>query len=303
MIKIISHNNIPKCILRYIMMNFLDLKTIETVILNIKEMNVLDNFSKQFLAKAKKGLFWNCQKGHLDVVQWLYFSRSTDIHSTNNYAFKLACEKGRLDLAKWLYHIDIGYYLSSDTLSFFGYAFDMACINGHLDVAKWLYNLSPSGNRINIHAINKSAFGYVCANGKLDVAKWLHEVGANINGYNGNNAFTRSCTNGHLEVAKWLWSVGVNIHAYQECAFIYACMQGKLDIAKWLYSIGIDPIADTYGAFAMSCKFGHLNIMEWLHSIGASNVNAIDNRDDEYDLFSDLSREIQVWLLEHGYNY
>ena len=56
LLNIIKKNNVPKVILRYIMMNFLDIKSITNLVLTIKEMNVLDNYSKNILEKAKMDL-------------------------------------------------------------------------------------------------------------------------------------------------------------------------------------------------------------------------------------------------------
>ena len=56
LLNIIKKNNVPKVILRYIMMNFLDIKSIKNLVLIVKEMNVLDNYSKNILEKQK----WIC---------------------------------------------------------------------------------------------------------------------------------------------------------------------------------------------------------------------------------------------------
>ena len=84
---------IPKVILRFIMMNFLDFNTIANLLFAVKEMNVLDNYSKDLLTKAKNGFIWNCQRGHLTVAKWIYSHNEVDIHADNEIAFKLCCEK------------------------------------------------------------------------------------------------------------------------------------------------------------------------------------------------------------------
>ena len=63
--KIIEKLTVPKVILRYIIMNFTNIKTIENVIPHVKIMNVLDNYSKDILTKAKRGFQYNCENGHL----------------------------------------------------------------------------------------------------------------------------------------------------------------------------------------------------------------------------------------------
>src|SRR5258708_5575801 len=103
MLKLIKKLNVPKVLLRYIMIKFLDLNTIENIILTIKEMNVLDNYSKDFLLKSKKGFSWNCKNGHLNVAQWLYSLGGVNIHADNEYAFGCSCENGHINVAQWLY--------------------------------------------------------------------------------------------------------------------------------------------------------------------------------------------------------
>ena len=63
LINTIHKSRIPNVILRYIMMNFLDLNTIKNLLLTVKEMNIFDNYSKDILVKANKGFIWNCENG------------------------------------------------------------------------------------------------------------------------------------------------------------------------------------------------------------------------------------------------
>ena len=103
MINIINKTNVPKVILRYIIMNFLDMQSIECLLLVVKEMNVLDPFSKDFLTDAKKGFVWNCEHGRLNIVKWLYYVNDVNICIySKKAAFKLCCKNGHLDVAKWL---------------------------------------------------------------------------------------------------------------------------------------------------------------------------------------------------------
>src|SRR5580692_3090729 len=88
MLNLIKKLNVPKVVLRYMMINFLDMDTIKNVILNVKEMNILDNFSKEFLSKAKKGFLWNCSKGRINVAQWLWSLGRVDAKATTQPALK-----------------------------------------------------------------------------------------------------------------------------------------------------------------------------------------------------------------------
>ena len=128
--KVIYKNNIPKCVLRYLIMTHFDIESIKSIILAIGPMNILDHFCKRMLECAFKGLLWNCSKGYLDIVKWLYLHHHIrpDIHEK---AFSVACENGQLDTAKWLY------LLGGIDIQAHEHAFSQACQNGHLDVIKW----------------------------------------------------------------------------------------------------------------------------------------------------------------------
>src|SRR5581483_1049189 len=97
MLHIIKNLCVPRVILRYIMMNYLDLTSIKTIILNIKEMNVLDNFNKTILSNAKHGLVQNCRYGNLSTVQYLVElgnSHRLSPNSTCRYADKVSVGAG-----------------------------------------------------------------------------------------------------------------------------------------------------------------------------------------------------------------
>ena len=205
LLQILRRLRVPKVILRYIMMKFLDLRTIKNLLLIVKEMNVLDNYSKDLILAAARGFEWNCKKGNLDVAMWLYARRSSSNISFNlEKAFEVACGNDHLTVAKWLYSIG-GVNIHADN----EYAFRWACRSGHIDVAQWLYCISG----VNIHADNEYAFRCACRSGHIDVAQWLYSIGGvNIHADN-EHAFVSSSKNGHLVIAQWLFSLGnINIH-------------------------------------------------------------------------------------------
>jgi len=104
-------------------MNFLDIKSIETLLLTVQRMNVLDSYSKDILMKSKKGFIWNCENGHIDVAKWLLEIESNsfpyqpalsrtrislggvNIHADNECAFRWSCKNGHMNVAKWLLEI------------------------------------------------------------------------------------------------------------------------------------------------------------------------------------------------------
>src|SRR5581483_8167373 len=91
-LNVINKLHIPRVILRHIMMTYLDVASMKTIILNIKEMNVVDNFSKTILSNARRELVWNCKHGHLSTVQYLVElgnSHRLSPNSTCRYADKV----------------------------------------------------------------------------------------------------------------------------------------------------------------------------------------------------------------------
>ena len=218
---------LPKCILRYIIMKFLDIKSIKTTLLTVEEMNILDDFCKNMLDLAQRGFIWNCSRGNLDVAKWLY-SRGANIRSEGNIAFKLACENGHLNVAYWLYTITTDIQANKQEI------FSSVCKNGYIDVAQWLCSIVD----IDIHAREEYAFISACQYGHIDLAKWLHSLGGiNIHA-NDEYAFKSACKNGHINVAQWLYSPGeINIHSDNDYAFRTVCKNDYIDIAQWLRSI------------------------------------------------------------------
>ena len=66
MLSTITRLKVPNVILRYIIMNFLDIKSIKILLLTVHRMNVLDSYSKDLLMKAKKDLY-----GTVKMVIWM----------------------------------------------------------------------------------------------------------------------------------------------------------------------------------------------------------------------------------------
>ena len=197
LINIIQKLAVPKVILRYIMMEFLDLPTINNLLLTIKEMNVLDNYSKDLIIKANKRFVWNCQNGYLTVAQWLYSLSDVNIHVIDEYAFRRSCSNGHLTVAKWLYSL-----------------------GEEIDQTDSYELASKKQCRVNIHTNEEYAFRWSCANGHLTVAKWLYSLGEGMDRTDPSS----SCINGQSNV---------NIHARYNFAFNY----GNEDVLNWLNTL------------------------------------------------------------------
>src|SRR5581483_8827976 len=160
MLAIIKNLNIPRVILRHILMKYLDVVSIKIIILNVKEMNVLDEFSKEILLNAKRGLNWNCENGYLSIVQYL-ISLGADIHAYDNYAVRRASENGHLSVVQYLVELGNSHRLSpnstcryadkvsvgADIQACDNYAVKRASEYGHLSVVQYLVSVGA-----DIHA-------------------------------------------------------------------------------------------------------------------------------------------------------
>jgi len=56
------------------------------------------------------------------------------------------------------------------------YAFRLSCAHMHKEIAEWLVSLGG----VNIHAKDDYAFRYCCERGYLEIAKWLVSLGVDI---------------------------------------------------------------------------------------------------------------------------
>jgi len=152
------------------------------------------------------------------------------VDKINQDKFNWACEKGHLEVAQWLYSLgDVNIHIKDDEV------FRWACQNGNLEVAQWLYSLGG----VNIHFKDEEAFTWTCVYSHLKVAQWLYSLGGVDIHIHNDKVFRWACEKGHLKVAQWLYTLGdVNIHIHNEDAFRWACFYGHLEVAQWLWSLG-----------------------------------------------------------------
>ena len=114
MLKVIDSLGVPKVILRYIMIGFLDLDTIKNLVLTVKKFNVLDDYSKELLMNATKGFGWNCKYGHINVAQLLYSLGGVNIRADDDSAFRWSCLNGHINVAQWLYSLGVDIHADND---------------------------------------------------------------------------------------------------------------------------------------------------------------------------------------------
>ncbi|ETI46277.1 hypothetical protein F443_09317 [Phytophthora nicotianae P1569] len=206
------------------------------------------------------------QRGHADVVQWLYEEYHGD---------------PRINLF-WVYSDAEAKYVS---------VVDAAAANGHLEIVKYLLQVGKEGNdsvgppqkrqrtqessnftvREDMHdthsellddptmpSCTKKAIDNAAAAGHLDVVKWLH-----VNRTDGctTDAMDLAALNGHLEVVQWL-----DANRNEGCttgAMDNAATSGELAVVKWLHEHRTEGC--TLAAMNGAASNGFLIVVKWLH--------------------------------------
>lgn len=219
---------IPKCVLSYMFINYLDIDSIKNTIIYFPKL--FNKNQKNMLKNINRGFWFCCMNGSFNEAKIIYSTNNIDIHYNNDEIFMWSCCSGILEIAKWIYSLDSpnNFIINRNN----NYAFTHCCDNNFIDVVKWLYSLYVNNN-IKIDVLNN--FCGCCFTGKLELAQWLYYT-SNLDLYKYyDDIFVYSCNKGFLDVAKWLYSLNnnINIHA----RFNWAFKTGNLYLLKWLKSI------------------------------------------------------------------
>ena len=140
--------------------------SIETRYCNRITYDILLIFPQLFDIFKHQILWGLCRSGALHDLLKIHdrFEWSHDDIRVYNWAFKCACERGHLDVAQWLYTV---FQLTVNDARD-SYVFRNTCHNGHLHVAKWLYTtFHLTVDDVRIQNIGEFPLG------RQDVRDWL----------------------------------------------------------------------------------------------------------------------------------
>jgi hypothetical protein len=232
--------------------------------------------------KLCKSLAFTCEKGHFEVIKWLYrtFDLTRDVMEECNVYTAIMCatRSGHLTILDWIKkkYFKFPYTYSETDILVIMDAFSEACENGHFDIVMCFHKSGIIGNRKF-----KSLYGFerACARGHFGLARWLYEN--YYENYDFNNrsrneirdVFFQICVNGHCEMARWfsvLFEINSEDVRYEKNkAFHCSCSSGHFEMVKLLckrYDLTIEDFkSDKCLGFWLLCQLGPLKILKWLH--------------------------------------
>lgn len=278
MLAIIRQCNVPRVLLQYMMINFLDFKSIKNVVLTVKGLQIFDHYHKTFLKRVTKSYEWNCEKGYLNVVKWKYertknknpYSKSC----SHCQIIEAACINGQLDLAKFAYSLKC-----YNKVYYYKYAypslFKNTCLNGYLDVLQWLHSINSFPANITEIINNQMILENVCKNGHLNVVQWLWSI-FEIKPYHYDNGIFNAISNGHLDVVQWLYSNTYSnsskIEIHHDKNIHDAIRVGQIEILQWLTK---NNNISNQDLFKLACEYDNLNVAQQIYSLGDVNAQGI----------------------------
>lgn len=192
-------------------------------------------------------------RGHLELVQWIYSSRTTNFTPET---LKGAVEGGHVAIAQWAY-----------SKMKFDLSCDLHVVDTSVDMVQWLKNEFEWTSASAYEAYANKTFVDAARLGKLDVLEFLGEE-EYLRAF-GDQAMLRSVENGHLHVVQWLYERNVGVY---EASIISAIQHGRLEVLKWMHERYSGEWPSSATIFAMF--HGHLEVLQWLHGQGFATFNA-----------------------------
>jgi ankyrin repeat protein len=178
------------------------------------------------------------QKGHLEIVQFLYESKSAEerslIEQGSSYAPEFildwgACQRKGLILASEYGHLRIVQLRLQPNSD----AFNKAIWKGHIEIVRlFLRHFNPQVLNVNQGLIS------VANTNHIEIAELLLDHGADPL-YSDSYSLRTSAGAGHVQMAKLLLDHGSDISAQSNDAYRMAKMNKKTEMMKFLLRTGI----------------------------------------------------------------
>lgn len=191
---------------------------------NYLNSRLLDHLTTVFKSADAEKMSTACEKGYLDVVQFL-IDKNVEMKEK---AFIYACENNRFKLVEWVLS---NTYIKFKLLKSLG----SASSNGHAKIVRILLpRIKRTGVPISIldkYLVEPCRFGH------LEVVKLLLSFGVGVH-FNKDRPLILACTGGYSDIAKLLIEHQADIHTEDDYPIKCACINGHFDIAKLLVEAG-----------------------------------------------------------------
>jgi hypothetical protein len=203
--------------------------TMDRVVSNPDRMVMLPFMFKNLSGRVScVGIEKACDRGCLDILQWIYSSHVTQSSSPDHHLFSTramiaACNGGHRDVAVWLRNV-VRLPKPTPEIAM------TAAAKGSVSFLHWLF--VTCGIELHPEACNLAT-----SSGNCPAVIWLHEFSRGRCEYS-INAVDMAAINGHISVIVFLGSIGIKSSAI---AADGALMNGHLEVYKHLTKLGAFP--------------------------------------------------------------
>ena len=225
------------------------------------------------------------EKGHLEMIKWIYSEYSIKIESLGD-SMNLAAKNGHIEVVKWLHenprlynshsasymaaengHIEIVKYLheKNNKSGFDLLTINRAINNGYFEIVKYLYETYrlKCSDRSYYEIMNK-----VLSSGNLQMMKYFDEK--NPNELNTKLCVNLAIQNGHIELIKYLVTNRKKI-TFNQISLSGALDNGHVDVVKYLYKIYNKEVKSfctkSFVQSHIENHRGHVEVVLWLEMI------------------------------------
>lgn len=235
-----------------------------------------------------------CEKGCIADAKNIYCNNTHDVIQP----LKVACERGHLDVVVWLFSLIPNVESVSNVVL---ELFNIACYNGQYILAKWIYNDICS--RLCNHVYNSiiiscydygKTLKYCIASQNIELIKWFLSIKENViinNATIGNhsnqevivrniininimNCFTHACLSGNMRIMNLLYRDSSNVILSSSVIEnvirkLYNTHTNVHHVARWLLKLKptIDIRENDDALFRLSCKHDNISLATWLKSM------------------------------------
>lgn len=220
---------------------------------DIKTIKFLINNGAIIKETCKNLLFWACENGYLDIIQYIL---SLDI----NLLIKNPSKITKLD------SFSIYKYLTQDEFfDCFNMGMKLAARHGHLNIIQYFISIGE-----NIHEDNKgTCITCACHHGHIHIVNYLISIGANIWPFI-QDCIMAATIYGYNDLIIYIVSLGFNVYSFhKDCIKNMLKFNSKENLrhVQYLTSTYTDPIIMRKILY-LACRRGYIDTVKYLINFG-----------------------------------